>query len=49
MAAASENKPKCSSCGHKNIKTKEENLITFEESQIGKDLQRDTLASTANF
>jgi len=31
-----------------DAKTKEEKLLTSERSQVGKDLQRDTLASTAN-
>jgi len=45
LAAANEDKPKYSSCGHRN---KGKKLLTFRRPQVGRDLQEDTLTSTAN-
>lgn len=44
-AVVNEDKPKCSTCGHRN---KRKRLLTFRRPQARRDLQQDPLASTAN-
>ena len=45
LAVTNEKESKCSRCGCRN---KGKKLLTFERSQEGRDLQQDTLTSTAS-